>query len=298
MKKSRLAQRKLGIKPKPKQKSKSLLKFFLFLVLLILVSLAVFYIFSPKTWDGKSKITVSVQRSSGEVNIIILDPPSSSIYSIVIPPQTQVEASNQLGSWKLESITKLGIDKKLGGDFLKNTIIKSFNFPVDYWAEENFLSNLNSKPSNLTLIDKIRIMLFSFGVGNSSKVDINLKDTSVLARSQLVDTSLGWKITNNMPSKIKSYFVIANPNEQVLIRDTTQDVSSANMVAKAIAFLGINVASVQVENDIDFDCVIIGKDKEMVSKIANIFDCTSEIKKPANNFDVQIDLGTKFKNRF
>lgn len=300
MKHSRLAQRKLNqqnqkkVTKKPFFSIKAVLGVFLFIFIL----LAVCYLLLPSSWSGKSKIAVSVQDPSGDVKVVVLDPPNSSIYTIIIPGATQVDASNELGSWKLESITRLGQDKKLGGDFLKNTLIKSFNFPIDYWASDNFLSSLNSGPSNFSFMDKIKILLFSVGVGNNARIDVNLTDSGILERSQLIDTSLGWTISNNMPAKIKSYFAIVDSNEQVLIKDATGDGDSANMVAKTLETLGVNIASVQQEGDGNIDCKITGLDQDIVVKIASIFTCTSEIKKPGNNFDIEIDLGAKFKNRF
>ena len=299
MKHSRLAQRKLNQHQKKVTNKIFTTKWQALLIFALLALLfTTVYLVLPSSWNGKSKIAVSVQDPSGNVKVVILDPPNSSIYTVVIPGVTQVSASNELGSWKLESITKLGQDKKLSGDFLKNTIIKSFNFPVDYWANANFLSSFNSGPSSFTFMDKIKILLFSFGVGGTGKIDINLADSGLLQRSQLVDTSLGWTISDTMPAKIKSYFAIVDSNDQVLIEDASGNGSSANMVAKTMETLGVNIASIQQEGEQNTDCKITGLDKDIIVKIANIFSCTSEIGKPANNFDIEIQLGTKFKNRF
>ncbi len=312
MKKSRLAQRKLGTKPKSKPKKKSFFKIILIPVFLVVFIIVLFYIFSPKVWDGKSKFVVSVQSSSHDVQVLILDPANSLITTLFIPSQTEVQAANQLGTWKIGSITKLGHDKKLGEDFLKNSIIKSFSFPIDFNVDESFLDLVSGNLpkefkaifvggfSEVSAIDKIRIALFSLQISNASRFNVDLSKTNELERVRLDDGSLGFKVAGNIPTNIESYFVAYDNAHMLnlLINNATSMNQYASITSKVVEILGANVASIQYQSPSDFDCKVTGLSKDIVLKIARVFSCEVNLVKPVNNFDIQIDIGKKFKDRF
>ena len=290
MQKSRLAQRKLGVKPNSISKKKPPRNYLTVTFLFLLTSavlLFLCYLFLPKTWDGKSKLSIVSQLTSGDVQVETLDPVNGNIFMLTIPADVLVDAANQLGTWKLGSITKLGVDKKLSSNFLKNTVIKSFNFPVE-------------DTTDLTLLDKIRIKLFTMGVGSSDVSSLNLKDTNYLTRAKLVDGSLGWKIGNSMPTSIESYFNenFSSDNLAVIVNNATGESGEGNMVAAVVGVLGGNVASVQNLEPKDYNCVVTGNNKDFVSKVAKLFSCKVVLAAPSNNFDVEIELGSLFKDRF
>ncbi|CAN5290836.1 hypothetical protein BH10PAT1_BH10PAT1_2370 [soil metagenome] len=300
---SRLAERKLGQKSVVTKKVKNYvwLKILLIITFILFLSGILFYIISPKNWDGKSKISIAVQNRGMDVTVEILDPTTSSITKINIPAETEVQAANQLGTWKLGSITRLGKDKKLKGDFLKNTIIKSFNFPIDEWADANFFDSIFKSDSSFSLLDKIRISLFTLGVNNSQKTDIDLSQTNYLQRVQLTDGSLGWEISGDIPTNIESYFTdqnFADENLTILLNNGSESNAITNTLARTIQTLGVNIASTQNISASNSNCNITGLNKIVVTKIAKIFSCSTKISKPENNFDIQIDLGKIVKNRF
>lgn len=313
MKQSRLTKRKLAkVKPVGKPKRKPLLLFVVLIFLSFFVLLGVIgYFLLPRSWNGKSKTSIVTQQSSGETDVVILDPQTSSITNLEIPGNTQVEASYQLGFWKLGSLTKLGEDKGIGGVFLKNSIIKSFNFPIDSWEGTNLLDLTSgnilrmlrgiftSGSTNLSFLDKIRIGFFSMTVGNLGRNILKLEDSSYLVRSQLPDGILGWKIENGVPSNIKAYFVDSNTNASsmnVLINDASGGESL--MVAKTLQVMGANIASIQPMALSKFDCKVTGFKVKVVDEIARIFSCGVNYSKPIDNFDIQIDLGSYFTSRF
>lgn len=315
MKQSRLAQRKLGekkIEHKPARKRKKIWKFILIFALAVVIVGVLFFIFGSRAWDGHSKITSVYQKMSGDASIVVLDPGSLSIVTFDVPSQTEVQAARQLGTWKIGSISRLGEDKKISGDFLKNTIIKSFNFPIDEEADESFgrltSGNLLSEigavvggQSDFSLVDRIKIALFSLQIADVSRFDINLSNTSELERAFLSDGSLGWKVNENTPTNIESYFVIGdleNKNYNVLINNGTGSNLYSSLVGKVAEMIGVNVASIQILPTTDFDCSVMGQSHEAVDKIARIFSCGKVYGQPANNFDVRIDIGKKFKTRF
>src|SRR5258706_766709 len=286
---SRLKERKLGKNLAPnKKKKKSHVKLVLLILGIFFVLLYTIYLIlnTSSLWDGKSKFAVASQSSNGDVSIQVLDPVNSLVTDLQIPASTLVDAANQLGTWKLGSITKLGSDKNLGSDFLKNTIIKSFNFPV-------------VGSSNLSLLDKVRIKIFLLTTGSNNQVNLDLKDTNYLTRSQLVDGSLGWKISENMPTKVEAIFnVNFAKNINVTILNSTGITSEGRMVGKVVEVMGLNITSIQNLDKQNFDCKVVSINTDLATKIAKIFNCDVSIKTPVNNFDVEISLGVKFAQRF
>lgn len=77
-------------------------------VLILLLFFVGFLILGPHIWDGNARISIAVQKKSGDVAIITADPQAGSITTIEIPGSTQVSASRNLGIWKLSTISKLG----------------------------------------------------------------------------------------------------------------------------------------------------------------------------------------------
>jgi hypothetical protein len=289
MKQSRLQSRKLGIKPLKKTK-KSHTKFLLILAALCLTILSIIYLIlnASSSWDGKSKFTIASENLTGDITIQILDPSNSSITKIIIPATTEVDAANELGKWKLGSIVKLGIDKNKGNDFLKNTLIKSFQFPID-------------GSSNLPLLDKMRIKFFLLTLAGGNELNLNLEETDYLNRAKLKDGTLGWKIAESMPTNVESYF---NENSQngrgvnVAVNNSSGVRGEGIMAGKVIEVLGLNVASIINSDKNDFDCKVISENKDLAIKISKILSCDIKFAKPQNNFDLEINLGSKFAQRF
>ncbi len=314
MKQSRLRLRKLKLSQKPKKKKSSSKRFLILgiFVFIILVLGTVFFIL-PNSWNGSSKISLAIKKGDGGGAVIVLDPQTSSITTLEIPKDTLVFAANQLGSWKLSSIAKLGVDQALDGSFFKNTIIKSFKFPVDSWGGDSLLelisgnlfqkisSLISSDPTDLSFLDRVRIILYSVSVTNNGKTNINLKDTSFLKRTKLPDASLGWQIGESIPTSLQSYFTnttIQDENLNVVIENATGDSEEVDVVSFSIETLGANIASIQTLPKADTDCTVKGLSQPAVTKIGKILSCKTIFQKGSNNFDIEINLGVKFKERF
>src|SRR5258708_15812262 len=59
--------------------------------------------------------------------------------------------------------------------------------------------------------------------------------------------------------------------------------------------MGLNVTSIQNLDKQNFDCKVVSMNADLAIKIAKIFNCEVNLKTPANNFDVEINLGVKFE---
>lgn len=314
MQKSRLRERKMGKTLRTKKPRKKFPWLLILVPIVFLISLVVGVLVfgSGSVWDGRTKIGVSLQKTSGEVDILVLDPTSTSITTLRIPAETEVQASNQLGTWKIGSITRLGRDKKIAQDFLKNTVIKTFGYPIDAEAGESFLTLVTGnalkriqtaivEDMGVSILDRIKIALFSLQVNEVRRFDVDLSKTAQLERVKLTDGSLGFQVSESIPTNIEAYFAIDNVisgNSNLLINNATSVNRYSLFVGKVFEALGINVTSIQNRDPKDFDCKVIGLSRDIVIKMARIFSCETEFSTPLDNFDIQIDIGTKFKNRF
>jgi len=70
------------------------------------------------------------------------------------------------------------------------------------------------------------------------------------------------------------------------------------MFGKVLEVMGLNIASVQSVQTNNSDCKVTGLNTEIVGEIGDMFSCSKNFAKPGDNFDIQIDLGSKFINRF
>lgn len=268
--------------------------------------------FTTKYWDGERKLAVAVSHKNGDVSVLNLDPATESITSVKIPGDTQVLVARQLGTWRLKSVWNLGEDEGLSGRLLSETITKQFNLPVYVWAEEKALAFSTGEfielvkavtspySTNLGLGDRLKIALFSFGVKNFKREEINLADTSTLEKKNLVDGEEGYIVKGNPSSSILANFsqpIISNRSSKLKIIDATGKNGVAEGLGEILEVLGVKVASISQVKEEDLDCIISGKDEEAVDIIKNLYLCKEE-DLGEDNFEVVVKIGKDFSERF
>jgi len=279
----------------------------------IVVLLGVVFVSSTNFWNNNSKLTVLIQESEGDLRLTTFDPVVGEITNIVIPSNTEVEVAQHFGIFRVGSVWKLGFSEGLGGNLLAKTVSKNFKFPVYIWAgnnasgfsSANYLEVIKAVftryKTNLKIGDRLKIALFSIGVPNSRRVEINLSDTPYLKKTKLTDGKDGYVIEKNIPVSILSVFadpIITKGEYRVVITNNTSSAGIANQVGEIVEVLGAKVASVKRgENDVD-GCVVEGIDRETVAKIAQILGCKEGDQKLDANFDIEIVLGNNFEEIF
>lgn len=283
------------------------------IVFIPLVFLLVFIFFRKETkfWNGSDKVALAINNGDS-VLVTTFDPKADSISEIVIPGDTQVEVARSLGTFRLKSVWQLGIQEKIGGSLLAKTITKNFDFPLFVWADsgasgfsrgdgKSLLAAVFSPyPTNLGIGDKIRLALFSLGVKNLNKTNIDLRDTGFVKKAKLIDGEAGYAISGNIPEKLVAVF---SDNEvgalslKTIIKDSTGRQGISQEVGEIIEVLGPKVAGVTKENINIDNCEVSGRYKNLVTKVARIFDCKIG-KKFNDNFDLEITLGKSFPERF
>ncbi len=295
-------------------KSRKHPKVFVYLILILLALFIFFYfVISRKYWNGEDRLTLSVQKLDGDVNVVTFDPKTSEIINIVIPGATEVEVANQLGVWKLKSVWRLGEQEDLVGTLLARTITKHFKFPVYLWAhdeasgfyEGNIFALLKATlypySTNLTLSDRVSISLFSLGVKNTKRFEIKLEETGYLRKSTLADGEEGWQIVGKAPQDITSLFADPSFSEKayrVVITDATGKANLAKEVGEVIEVLGGKISSVNRKDVDPGGCEIRGKDKAIALKVVRLFPCKLGNLAPQGNFDLEMIIGEGFAKSY
>jgi hypothetical protein len=298
--------RRRAAKPAKKAKSKARL----ILALVLVFSIVGFLTLGRRSWDGNTKISVAFQQSD-TVIIGIFDPEVVSITTLLIPSNTQVEVAHELGSWQLGSVWKLGEQEKIGGELLKNTIAKSFKFPVDYWASEDYTGLLtqgfsgvfkvlfSGGDTNLTFRDRLNLALFTFKVNRGDREEIDITKTAYVEETKLSDGSKGYKIRKTMPSVLVKTFSsprVSQEGVKISIIDQTDNYQVIPEIAEIVEVLGTKVSTVKKEDKKDISCIISGPKSLTLEKLSNLFSCKKTVDNKKEG--IEMIVGTKFNKNF
>lgn len=278
----------------------------------IILALLAFSLFFLSTLSDKNKINVAIKGEDGAILVSSFDPDSREITTILVPPQTQLDVSHELGKWKAKSIWQLGINEKLTGELLPQVVTKNFHLPLFLWADSPAIGFSKSDlraligalvlpyKTNLSIIQRIKLFSTALGVKNFNKTTIDLSKTSYLRKTKLADGENGFVVTNSLPSQLIPIFSdpeISQKKITVEIIDASGEGGFATEVGETIEIMGAKIAAVTKVPQENFDCLVWGKDREIVSKIAAIFSCKRD-KKVDENFDIEIKIGKIFAQRF
>lgn len=302
-----------------RKKNQSLLLSFIarnfwLVIILFIILVVVFYIrLTSIYFNGDDKLSLVINQNEKGVALLTFDPGLNEITNIIIPANTEIDLSQQLGTWKISSVWQLGYDEGLAGQLLSESITRHFKFPVFLWADYdaiNFISNnplslvstaLKPFKTNLKLGDRLKLAFFAVSVNNSKKTTINLSDTSYLTKKELVEGVQGYVKTGDMPQRLAVIFSdpeISKKSLKLAIYDATGSVGLAKEVGELVEVMSIKVASIIKEDQNDRDCEIFGKDEKAVEKLAEILLCEESGGSTEQAFDINLKIGKGFANRF
>lgn len=308
----RSARRKKIIENK-KKKSRLLgliLKFILPLV--ILAGLALYIKVNTRYWNGEDKFEFTFRKEDESIGVTILDPKLNDMTTITIPGDTEVEVSRNYGTLRIKNVWQLGINEKLSGQLLAETVTQSFLFPVFLWSDSDIeglvtrsrIINLMKfvlfpKKTNIPLGDRLSISLFILRRGVSDRQEIDLGKSQFLRKVKLSDGETGYRSIGAM-DRLTVYFSDENfvsKGLKIYIIDATGEGSTAKLMGQILEVLGGKVVSIDKKTkDENIDCQIKAKDKAVALKVGNIFHC--DLEKSAPEFDLEIIIGEKFAKRF
>lgn len=270
------------------------------------------YIFLTSSFFGKSsKLTVVVNKKDS-VLISTFDKEEGSITNLLIPGETQVNVSRQLGTWKAASVWKLGENEKLSGVLLTETVIKNFKIPVAAWADSPFSGISEGKltsifraifgyKTNLGGGDRIRLGLFALGVPPTKTINIDLSSQNFLRKTRLVGGEEGYIISSNLPESLNSIFSDARINSlkpRILIEDYQSRGEAVSILAQTLGVFGGKVTSIAKKGSKEFFCEVSGEDKYTVNTVAQVFGCTKQVAVQETNFDLTVKIGEDFGKRY
>ena len=164
---------------------------------LLAISAIIYLWVTSGFFRSSTKPTFVVNDENGAI-VSVFDKQQGTITDIVIPGNTQVNVSRQLGTWKLASVWKLGENEKLEGVLLTETIIKNFKIPVNAWRD-----HLSGR-TNLGVGDRLLFWFFSLGASSGDKREIDLANQNFLKKTRLWSREEGYLVSDSPPPYLSS----------------------------------------------------------------------------------------------
>jgi len=275
----------------------------------IAVSLILYIRFTTKYWDSRSKVSFVFQKANGDVAITVLDPVLSEKTTLVIPSDTQVNVARGYGTLRIKNVWKLGINEKLNGSLLAQTVTNSFLFPTFLWSEQD-MSELwrfvfVPRLTNIPFGDRLSMALFSMRVKGIDTTEIDLGKNQFLKKQILTDGVQGFVMNGPISGRLSVYFSDNNFSDIAVsgktlkfgLVDLTGTYGVANSVGSILEVLGGKVVSVdrRTENT-DLDCKVYGKNSDAVRISSFLFNCVKT--GGTSDLDLIMEMGVKFAKRF
>lgn len=305
------AQRRNRLKSKSK-KNYTFLALKIFLVPVLILLGFIFIKITTRFWNGSDKVSYTYRQKNGNIAIVVLDPKLDEEITLFIPGDTQVNVAGNYGTLRIKNVWQLGIDEARDGDLLAQTVTKNFNFPTFLWANDsaealggtsipgaiNFI--FSPGKTNIPFGDRVGMTLFAMNVKSIDRTEIDLAESRYLQKTNLVDGKTGFLLNGPPSPRLTTYFSdndFSDKNLKVEISDATGVFGTADKVGEIIQVLGGKVVSIDKKaSPSDIDCIVVGKNPKIVSKISALFDCKKENNK--SSFDLELRLGSHFAERF
>lgn len=296
-------------KNKEKVKYRPSLKFFI--PVLIIVGLFLFFKFSIRFWNGKDKVPLVYREESGNVTVTVLDPNLSEVTNLIIPGDTQVDVARNYGTFRIKNVWQFGINEKIGGNLLAETVTQNFLFPVSLWSSKSPGFNNGNVgqmisfmffpgQTNISFGDRIAMGIFVLKVQDLGRSTIDLGKSQFLDKKTLNDGQPGYLITGPISQRLKIYFSdneIGEKGVRVNITDATGVSGVTDKLGEILQVIGGKVVSIDKKSITeDIDCTVSGLNRETVRKIANLFSC--KVGGTDTSFDLDIKIGKEFAKRF
>lgn len=275
-----------------------------FIPLCLLLSIIIYLKLSAKYWNGVDKFAFVFQRSNGDIGITVLDPVLVEETTLVIPGNTQVNVARNYGILTIKNVWKLGIDEKLGGRLLAQTVTDDFLFPTNLWSDRGigdvWKFIFENKETNISFGDRLSAGLFAMKVKSIDQTEINLGKSDFLQKQILTDGQQGYILSGQISGRLTQYFSdnrFADKNLKFGIIDQTGSFGVANGLGQILEVLGGKVVSVDKRTTQNtLDCQVAGQNPDVVEKVSELFFCQKI--SDHTNFDLEVIIGREFAKRF
>ncbi len=288
---------------------KKIVVFAIFLFLMFFFFKIFSCIFKTDKWERDEKLSLLVENDDNFVNLIVFDPNLYEIHKVKIPKNTEIRVSGGYGYWKIGSLWELGKQENFSGSLLVRTITMSMKLPVYSWAEvpASIFDRVSLKDllkflylrykTNLSLGDRLQIILFNFKVKGSGRSEVNLGETTFLEKVKLSDDSSGYQVTKVLPQEIVSIFsepFLSENMVRVLIKDATGSESKSREVGYIVEILGSKVTAIEKINNFEGVCMLKAKSEKILRIFSKVFECEDKLVVNEISSDVEIVIGRNF----
>lgn len=263
------------------------------ITLSILVIIITFFalVFAKTSALVPEVFTIAATKEDGNIEIRVVEIKKNKITKVVVPYDTEVSLAMRRGTLRAQSVVKLIDSEKLPGQFLADTVMRTFYLPVDYWQVYG--------DSDLPLFISLRLRIPKLR-GFQEEV-INLSETSFLTKTKLRDGEEGYEAQDKTPLFLASLFADSNFSTRQtavgVVNATGEGEYVLSEVVKVFETLGAKVAPISSVEEKDVSCVVSASDKKILERVAEVFNCDKD-SAPPKAFDIELLLGSKFYNRF
>jgi hypothetical protein len=272
--------------------------------LLIVLSVVLYLKLSTKYWNGVDKFAFVFQKASRDVDVTVLDPALGEETTLIIPGETEVDVARSYGSLRIKNVWQLGVNERLGGTLLAETVTRSFLFPTSLWSGQDLGDPwkfiFGNKNTNIPFGDRVGVVIFALRVKSIDKTEIDLGKNQFLRKQILTDGTPGYVASGPISGRLTVYFSDNNfgdKNLRFTMTDSTGTPGVADGVGQVLEVLGGKVVAVDRKPaDSSLDCVVSGQNFDAVWKVAALFSCQRSSGK--SDFDLEIKMGAKFAKRF
>ncbi len=286
------------------QKGRKLgLVFKVIMPLAVIAILVLLFKVDSKYWNGRDKVAFAFKDPNGNIGVTVLDPELTEETTLVIPGDTEVNVARGYGVLRIKNVWQLGVNEKLNGMLLAQTVTQNFHFPTTLWSEKG-LTNLREfvfspGKTNISFADRLSIATFSLKVKSIDESVIDLGKNQFLKKQNLADGLPGYTVNGPVSGRLTVYFSDNNFGDKNLkfgILDATNRPGVAEGVGAVLEVLGGKVVSIDRQDKADsLDCEVRGQNTDAVKKISILFSCNKT--SGQSNFDLEIRIGSGFAKR-
>ncbi len=293
------------IRAQKKQNPRALGLIFKFLIPIILIfGVFIFVKTSTDHWNGRDKVGFAHIEDNGNVDVVVLDPKLNEMTTITIPGETEVNVARNYGTLRLKNVWQLSQNEKLGGKLLPETVTQNFLFPIILWSDTDLTDVFKfifiPGKTNISFGDRLMVGFFTMKLKDLDKTEIDMGKSQFLHKEKLNDGLIGYRLIGGTSPRLGVYFSdndMATKNTRIYIVDATNQTGVAANVGQILEVLGGKVVSIEKKQQAgDFDCQVLGIDKNINKKVADLLSCSVVTGK--TDFDLEVRLGTKFAKRF
>ncbi len=244
-------------------------------------------------WDGKSSINIGfaqidpVSNKTKDLSIVSYSPKNLKATVLHISNLVYTDLPKNYGSWRVESIYKLGEEEnpKIGGELLKMSLSKLVGLPLDgiiisqkndgkfedkisSWRKNpislsSFLSDIKT---DLTPFEMARLILSLRGVREDRLISLDFATSSITESKLLPDSSRVLGVDNiRLDSFIRQNLSdesIIDENLTVAIFNATNRGGLAAEVSRVVTNLGANVVIMATAQNLQSESLVLVKPED------------------------------------